>query len=119
MTNTPAMLRPRDPGLQPERTVLAWRRTLLALIVTDFFIWRAWLIKMHLSADQAPAAALGLGVAAVAAAAATVVIAGCMLRRARSLHTTNSAPSSHLLLTATGALVVLAACVILSIFLST
>jgi uncharacterized membrane protein YidH (DUF202 family) len=119
MIDTADALPPRDPGLQPERTVLAWRRTLLALVVADFFIWRAWVTRMHLSLDHAPMAALGLGVAAVAAAAATGMVAGCMLRRAHSLRTTNSAPSSLLLLTATGALVVLAACVIVSIFLST
>lgn len=116
----------RDPGLQPERTSLAWRRTLLALLVADFFIWRSWLTHLglehsreHVPEQGGPGGyALGLGIAATAAAAATVLIAGCVIVRARVLRRGTDAPSAALLRTAAGAVLLLAAAVAASIVLS-
>lgn len=114
----PQAVPPRDPGLQPERTDLAWRRTLLALIVADFFMWRAWLISTLPEAQREDIAVFGLGLAACAAAAATVLIAGCVLYRARTLRTANTAPPATLLRTAASSMALLAAAIIACIALS-
>ncbi|MDQ0867349.1 DUF202 domain-containing protein [Arthrobacter globiformis] len=60
----------KDPGLQPERTALAWRRTFLAMIVSDFFIWRAWATSL----GNIQSSSLGLGIEAAVAASATAVL---------------------------------------------
>ncbi|MFU8853700.1 DUF202 domain-containing protein [Micromonospora sp. SL1-18] len=46
-----------DPGLQPERTQLAWRRTLLTLTGVTVL-----LVRLALAGDQADAALAGLAV---------------------------------------------------------
>ncbi|WP_131798095.1 DUF202 domain-containing protein, partial [Clavibacter tessellarius] len=66
--------RPFDPGLQPERTALAWRRTALALVVGSLFGLRA------LPALLGPA---GLVVAAAGVIAALAVLATAHLRYRR------------------------------------
>jgi hypothetical protein len=53
---------PRDPGLQPERTELAWRRTLLALAVGALVSIRVLTVALG---DWAIATGLGGVVAAV------------------------------------------------------
>lgn len=62
----------RDPGLQPERTVLAWRRTLLAVAVGAAVSVRV----------LAPA----LGEAAIVTGLGGVVIAGVLWVLARRRH---------------------------------
>lgn len=99
----------RDPGLQPERTLLSWRRTVLTLIITDFLIWRAWLIS---STTAGAAGSEGLGVAAGVASLATVVLAVCILCRALQLRTSAQAPPAILMKTASAALLALAAAVV-------
>lgn len=107
----------RDPGLQPERTSLAWRRTLLALVVIDFLLLRAWTLAAANDGDR-PGGALGLGIAVVAAAVATVLIAFCALSRARALRRRTDSAPAHLAKTATAATVLLAVAVVAAILLA-
>lgn len=107
---------PRDPGLQPERTALAWRRTLLALVVADFFIWRSWLTALAHQDGPVAGSALGLGLAASGAAVATMVICFCIVYRAR--HPSASAPTVLLMRAASASTSVLALSVIASIVFS-
>lgn len=107
-----------DPGLQSERTLLAWRRTLLALIVAGFFIWRAWLHALAGQDGQPAGSILGLGIAAAGTAAATVAICGCAIYRSLALRHISSAPPALLLRIATAAVLTLAAAVTASIILS-
>ncbi|MCH6468633.1 DUF202 domain-containing protein [Sinomonas terrae] len=106
----------RDPGLQPERTSLAWRRTLLALLVSDFFIWRSWIASLARHAGRIEGSALGLGIAAAVAAAATTVLAGCVLYRSWALRSTTAAPAS-LLMTTTTSIIALAGATVIAIML--
>lgn len=57
----------RDPGLQPERTLLAWRRTALALVVLSALATR------YLAVDLGPIAGAlgGVGILLSAAAVAS------------------------------------------------
>ncbi|MEA5455610.1 DUF202 domain-containing protein [Sinomonas sp. JGH33] len=107
---------PRDPGLQPERTSLAWRRTFLALIVSDFLIWRAWTGSLAHHGGDIEGSSLGLGIGAAVAAAATVVLGGCILYRGASLRAA-AAPPTLLVRTATTAIVALGAATVAAIVL--
>ncbi|AMM34494.1 Membrane protein [Sinomonas atrocyanea] len=108
----------RDPGLQPERTSLSWGRTLLALLVSDLLIWRAWSRSLSRHEGRIEGNALTLGLAAGTAAAATAVIACCVIYRTRTLRTDTQAPPAGLMLTTTTALLALAAATTVSILLT-
>ncbi|GAB14288.1 hypothetical protein ARGLB_064_00500 [Arthrobacter globiformis NBRC 12137] len=105
----------RDPGLQPERTLLSWRRTILTLIITDVLIWRAWLTA---SPGEAAARSEGLGIAAGVASLATVALTVCILSRALQLRGSAQAPPAILMKTTSAALLALAAAVVCSIIMS-
>ena len=71
---TPSRI-PFDPGLQPERTLLAWRRTCLALAVASAVVVR-------FAGEAIGVVAAILGIAGVATAAAGYVRASVRYRRA-------------------------------------
>ena len=107
----------RDPGLQSERTDLAWRRTLLSLVVADLFILRSWTTSLPQPGDHA-FTTLGLSVAA--AAIASVLLGTCFVLRSRSLqHQPATAPAALITRTAAGAVIVLAIATAASIILPT
>jgi hypothetical protein len=114
----------RDPGLQPERTSLAWRRTLLALVVADLLIWRSWATAVNPSGNAAGsvlAAGAGapdyLGLCALTAMAATVVLCLCVLARGRELRHPAGAPPAALMRWSAAAVVALAASTVAAIAL--
>lgn len=100
-----------DPGLQPERTSLAWDRTLLALVVAAALLLR-WLPHHGLAAvlPLAAAAVLALGI---------WLRQGLRYRRgARSVALESSAPDPLEILAISAAVVVLGALSLLTILLA-
>lgn len=109
----------RDPGLQPERTALAWRRTVISAVIADVLIWRGWIhaLTSHdgASADHS-AQLLGLGICAAMACLTTIVLVICAVGRIRALHAgvaalehdAEIAPQALMLRTASAAIVALA-----------
>ncbi|WP_369814275.1 DUF202 domain-containing protein [Frigoribacterium sp. Leaf164] len=99
--------RPFDPGLQPERTALAWRRTALALTVGSLVGLRV--LPLLLGDGAATYAVAGLG---VAASVAVLVGAHRRYRRVHRLLTSGAddrAPIGGGLLPAAVALLTVAA----------
>ncbi|MFT2690646.1 DUF202 domain-containing protein [Clavibacter zhangzhiyongii] len=86
MSASGAAERPFDPGLQPERTALAWRRTALALVVGSLLGLRA------LPALLGPA---GLVVAAAGVLAALGVLTTAHLRYRRVHRILTAAADPH------------------------
>lgn len=100
-----------DPGLQPERTSLAWGRTLLALVVAAALLLR-WLPHHGLAPvlPLAAAAVLALGI---------WLRQGLRYRRgARSVALESSAPDPLEILAISAAVVVLGALSLLTILLA-
>lgn len=100
-----------DPGLQPERTSLAWGRTLLALVVAAALLLR-WLPHHGLAAvlPLAAAAVLALGI---------WLRQGLRYRRgARSVALESSAPDPLEILAISAAVVVLGALSLLTVLLA-
>lgn len=109
----------RDPGLQPERTTLAWRRTLISLLVVDLFIWRSWL-SSDAEPGQTPTGVPGLdyqGLCALMAAAATIVLGCVVWIRSHQLQRDSEAPSNLLMLVSTLSVIGLGATAVAAIAL--
>ena len=89
----------RDPGLQPERTALAWRRTSLAMAANAFLVVRS---AMQTRKSTLLLLGIALGVAALALLAVG-------FHRRRQLSRSGAAPSARLI-AFTPASTVFAAC---------
>jgi uncharacterized membrane protein YidH (DUF202 family) len=74
-----------DPGLQPERTALAWRRTALSLAVGAVVSFRLFPPVLGLWS-------LGIGVAGLLLSATTWTLAGGRARRIQHALLTSSGP---------------------------
>jgi uncharacterized membrane protein YidH (DUF202 family) len=82
-----------DPGLQPERTELAWRRTVLALLLGA-------VVSLRLLPPVLGPWSIGIGFTGVALAAATWALAARRSRKTRHalLGSANPMPDGGLLL---------------------
>lgn len=79
--------RPRDPGLQAERTALAWSRTGLAMLVNALLALRSgWTVR------DAPITALGF---VLLAASGVTIVYGAWRRRTLLVEYEVFAPSAH------------------------
>lgn len=96
----------QDPGLQPERTALAWRRTALAIAVNGGLLVR--------SALQSGSAVLGLVAGLVLLAALGVFGFGAARRNALLREGTPRAPHGALLLFVLGAVLLACAAALLA-----
>ena len=84
-----------DPGLQRERTAMAWSRTGLAVLVNSLIVLRAGVTANHVPV-------ITLGTFLLAAAGAAV---GCGTYRARRLATGGNATTPWILMAGTVAVV--------------
>ncbi len=135
----------RDPGLQPERTALSWRRTIMSAVVADILIWRGWLNSFtgegatpgagagvgNAVGNAAGAAVgngaqqIGLGICAAMACVTTLILVWCAVSRIRLLHagleplesSAHIAVPAHMLRTASAAIVALAAATVTALAL--
>ncbi len=117
----------RDPGLQPERTALSWRRTIMSAVAADILIWRGWFRALNGAgaASENAAQVVGMGVCAAVAALTTIALVLCAAGRIRVLHsgTANLEAEAHIaapaltLRTASAAIVALAAATVSAIAL--
>lgn len=85
----------RDPGLQPERTALAWSRTALAMLVNALILLRAGIVG-----GQAVLA--GIGLLLLAAAGLTQSVARARRRTLTGPLPLDAAPASALIGIAAG-----------------
>ncbi|WP_207344145.1 DUF202 domain-containing protein [Arthrobacter sp. E3] len=124
----------RDPGLQPERTALSWRRTIMSAVIADLLIWRGWAVSLTREGSAAvsglftpghSAHIIGLGACAVVASLMTIVLVVCAASRIRMLHAgvgvleaeEHIAPPALMLRTASAAIVALAAAAVVALVL--
>lgn len=127
----PSLAPVRDPGLQPERTALSWRRTVMSAVIASILIWRGW---FHSLTGGGAAGALatgdstqmvGLGICAAIACLTTITLVVCAVVRIKLLHAGVGAlePGAHLgvpaliLRTASAAIVALAAATVCALAL--
>lgn len=91
----------RDPGLQPERTALAWNRTALAVAVNAVLVLRAGLVNE---------AALFIAVGVLLLVAAIAATAYSSIRKRQLVRARDVPPSSSPLALVLAASITLVAC---------
>nr|WP_281068074.1 DUF202 domain-containing protein [Arthrobacter stackebrandtii] len=114
--------------MQPERTALSWRRTIMSAIAADILIWRGWFQALTGAGGGAAdntAQVVGMGVCASVAALTTIILVLCAVARIKVLHSGTAALESEAriaapaltLRTASAAIVALAAATVSAIAL--
>ncbi|GAB3310792.1 DUF202 domain-containing protein [Epidermidibacterium keratini] len=106
--STPYRIAHEDPGLQPERTILAWVRTLLALVVC------AMLFVRWIPIDGWPAV-IPLGLAMLGGAAIFAGRSRMRVRAVRAILQERNEPPVVPILALTGLIMVVGLCAIVVI----